>query len=164
VEVSDNPAANLLVRELGGLEAWRSWWPTIGDTVTRVDRLEPELNRPDPLLDTTTPAQTVRNLRTVLLGERLSPVSRQRLEGWLLASPTGPARLKAGAPAGARVAHKTGTYDAVGLNNDIGLFRLPSGEPMLVAAYFAGPASATQAERDAVIADAARSAVMVLHG
>jgi beta-lactamase class A len=88
VELSDNPAANLLIARMGGLEAWRAWWPAIGDRITRVDRLEPELNRPDPVLDTATPNQTVRNLRTVLLGDRLSTASRSKLEGWLLASPT----------------------------------------------------------------------------
>ena len=41
VEVSDNPAANILIREMGGIAVWRSWWPTFGDTTTLISRLEP---------------------------------------------------------------------------------------------------------------------------
>ena len=56
VEVSDNPAANILIREMGGIGVWRSWWPTFGDTTTVISRLEPDLNTalPDDPRDTTT--------------------------------------------------------------------------------------------------------------
>ncbi|MDP1142763.1 serine hydrolase, partial [Klebsiella pneumoniae] len=47
VEVSDNPAANILIREMGGLDALRAFYRGIGDDSTRVDRLEPEMNRQD---------------------------------------------------------------------------------------------------------------------
>src|SRR5690606_21980500 len=73
VEVSDNPAANILIREMGGLEAWQAWYRTIGDQVTRVDRYETELNSAvsGDLRDTTTPEQFVANLDAVLRGTLL---------------------------------------------------------------------------------------------
>lgn len=163
VEVSDNPAANILIREMGGLEAWRAWYPAIGDTVTRVDRLEPGLNGHAGDQDTTTPFQTAANLDRVLLGDRLNDAHRGLLEGWMLASPTGAGRIKAGAPEGWSVAHKTGT-GGDGPANDIGLLRPPSGDPVRIAIYADIPDAAPE-QRDSVIADATRLALEALvHG
>ena len=47
VELSDNPAANILIRELGGLAEMQAFYRSLGDMRTRVDRLEPEMNRLD---------------------------------------------------------------------------------------------------------------------
>ena len=166
VEVSDNPAANIMIREMGGLAAWRAWWPTLGDNSTTISRLEPDLNSAeanDPR-DTALPDQTVGNLREVLLGDRLTPDHRQLLEGWMTASPTGPARIKAAGPLGWAVAHKTGT-GGNGATNDIGLLRPPSGQPVLVAAYFTEAPRATIEQREAVLAEGVRRALRSLgHG
>ena len=163
VEVSDNPAANIMIRDLGGLDAWRAWYGSIGDTVTRVDRMETALNGRDGDKDTTTANQTVANLGRVLLGDRLVVDHRLLLEGWLLDSPTGTGRIKAGAPDGWRVAHKTGT-GGDGPANDIGLLRPPSGAPVRIAVYADIP-DATSDQRDSVIADATRLALGALgHG
>ena len=55
VEVSDNPAANILLKAMGGLEAMQAFYRSIGDTTTRVDRFEPEMNRLDGDKDTIQP-------------------------------------------------------------------------------------------------------------
>lgn len=166
VEVSDNPAANIMIREMGGLNAWRDWLRTLGDTSTTVNRWEPDLNSAmaDDPRDTCLPDQTVGNLREVLLDERLTAGHRRLLEDWMLASPTGPNRIKAAAPTGWTVAHKTGT-GANGATNDIGLLRPPSGQPVLVAAYFTEAPDATTAQREAVLAQGVREALRALgHG
>ena len=162
VEVSDNPAANILMREMGGLEAMRIWYRSIGDQDTRVDRWEMELNVPDGDKDTIRPHQAVRNLQAVLLtddGSVLDEVNRERLTGWLVASPSGPRRIRAGTPEGWTVAHKTGT--ASGGVNDIGLLTTQDGEPFLVAAYFDGEAGAPVERGEAAIAEAVRRAIEV---
>lgn len=166
VEVSDNTAANLLVRELGGLDAWRAWYRGLGDAVTRVDRWETALNLPDGDLDTTTPAQSVANLGRLFLGPepRLDAASRQRLTGWLMASPTAASRIRSGLPAGWRGATKTGT-SGLGHANDIGLALPPGGDPVRIAVYYAGMEDTPPDQRDAVIAEAARRALGALgHG
>lgn len=162
VEVSDNPAANILIRELGGLDALRAWYRSIGDAVTRVDRLEPDLNlsAPGDDRDTTTPAQAIANLRRLFISGAIGQ-HRDLLTRWLVASPTGPGRIKAGAPAGWTVGHKTGT-GGQGQTNDIGIVWTPEGGPVFVAAYYAAPASTTPEQRDAVIADATRAAFAAL--
>ena len=163
VEVSDNPAANILIREMGGIAVWRSWWPTFGDTTTVISRLEPDLNTalPNDPRDTCLPDQTIANIRELAFSDRLTPEHDQLISGWMIASPTGPNRIKAGAPQGWTVAHKTGT-GANGATNDIGVLTPLSGSPVLMAAYFTGAPEATDDQRDAVIAEATRRALKAL--
>ena len=163
VEVSDNPAANILIREMGGIAVWRSWWPTFGDTTTVISRLEPDLNTalPNDPRDTCLPDQTIANIRELAFSDRLTPEHDQLISGWMIASPTGPNRIKAGAPQGWTVAHKTGT-GSNGATNDIGMLTPLSGSPVLLAAYFTGAPEATDDQRDAVIAEATRRALKAL--
>jgi len=163
VEVSDNPAANILIREMGGIAVWRSWWPKFGDTTTLISRLEPELNTalPNDPRDTCLPEQTLANIREMAFSDRLTPEHDDLLRGWLEASPTGSGRIKAGAPEGWTVAHKTGTGEN-GTANDIGMLTPVSGSPVILAVYYTGAVEATEAQRDAVIAEATRRAFKVL--
>src|SRR5262249_42894690 len=83
---SDNTAANLLLAKLGGPTALTSYARSIGDPVTRLDRIEPNLNEsvPGDLRDTTTPAAMLGNLRALLFGDALSAASKDQLTKWLL--------------------------------------------------------------------------------
>jgi beta-lactamase class A len=163
VEVSDNPAANILIREMGGLDALRAFYRGIGDTDTRVDRLEPEMNRLDGDKDTITPVQSVANIQRLLVSSDtpLSAGSKSLLMRWLLDAPTGMGRIKAGVPAGWTVAHKTGT-GGYGPTNDIGLLYPPTGDPITLAIYYHGVRTSSDAENEAVIADATRLTLSAL--
>ncbi|MFT4913996.1 MAG: beta-lactamase class A [Brevundimonas sp.] len=166
VEVSDNPAANILIRELGGLDALTAFYRGLGDQSTRVDRLEPEMNRLDGDKDTTTPVQSVSNISRLLVSPDtpLSPDSKTLLLRWMVDTPTGMSRIKAGVPAGWRVAHKTGT-GGYGPTNDIGVLYPPTGEPVVIAVYLHATRASTEAQNDAVIADATRMALAAFgHG
>ena len=162
VEVSDNPAANLLLQAMGGLEPMRAFYRSIGDDSTRVDRFEPEMNRLDGDKDTITPAQSAANLHRLFVAadSPLNAENRERVLGWMFASPTGVARIKAGAPTGWRVAHKTGT-GGYGPTNDIGLLYPPTGAPVIVAAYYHAAEYAPE-RNEAVIAEATRLALSTL--
>lgn len=163
VEVSDNPAANLLLKALGGLEAMRAFYRGIGDDSTTVDRFEPEMNRLDGDKDTIEPAQSRINLHRLFeaSGTPLSVTSREKLLGWMFTSPTGTARIKAGVPVGWRVAHKTGT-GGYGPTNDIGLLYPPRGTPITLAIYYHGVRASSDSENEAVIADATRLTLSAL--
>jgi beta-lactamase class A len=156
VELSDNTAANLLLRESGGPKALTRWLRGIGDGKTRLDRTEPTLNQalPGDPRDTTTPEAMAATVETLLLGGALQPGSRQKLMGWMIASTTGAARLRAGEAKGWSVADKTGT-GLRGTVNDIGLLIPSQGAPIAVAVYTHG-ATAPQAEVEAVHAEVAR--------
>jgi len=141
VELSDNTCANALLARVGGPSALTAFWRSIGDTVSRLDHNEPELNRSPPgdPRDTTTPAAMAGNLRSLILGKVLSPNSRERLTGWMLGCKTGDNRLRAGLPKGWRVGDKTGNNgkDASG---DIAVTWSTRGEPVLICAYTQGGA------------------------
>ncbi|TCH99842.1 class A beta-lactamase [Roseococcus sp. SYP-B2431] len=147
VGLSDNTAANLLLPGVGGPAGLTRWLRGIGDPLTRLDRDEPGLNRPSGEMDTSTPRQMAMTLRRILLGEVLAPASRERLEGWMAASPTGRARLRAGFPPGWPVADKTGTGESWA--NVIALVRPPGRAPAVVASFY-DLANAAGAKRDSV--------------
>src|SRR6185295_6173686 len=85
VEVSDNTAANLLLRRLGGPAALTAFVRGCGDRVTRLDRFELELNTnlPGDPRDTTSPAAMLQLMRDLVFGDRLSHDSRVRLATWM---------------------------------------------------------------------------------
>ena len=157
VEESDNPAANILIREMGGLDVLRQSYRVLGDNTTRVDRLEPEMNRLDGDKDTILPMQSVRNLERLFLSPTspLEPAYQRLLLEWMVATPTGPRRLQAGVPEGWTVAHKTGT-GGYGPVNDIGILYPVEGTPIVVAAYFHGAEDSDPEAREDAIAEATR--------
>lgn len=156
--VSDNTAANLLLAALGGPQAVTAFVRGLGDTVTRLDRTEPELNvtRPGDLRDTTTPRAMLETLRHLLLGEVLSEPSRTRLLAWMRGCLTGTDKLRAGLPAGWSAGDKTGS-GAQGESNDVAIVFPPHRPPLLVTAYYAAPAIDAR-ERSAVLAEVGRIA------
>jgi beta-lactamase class A len=107
---SDNTAANLLFGVVGGPAGLTAFWRSIGDDTSRLDRSEPALNVPDGDKDTTTPIAMLGNLKTILLGDALSPASRSKLLDWMAASTTGSLMLRAGLPRTWQVGDKTGRY------------------------------------------------------
>ena len=147
VEYSDNTCANLLLARVGGPAALTAFWRATGDAVTRLDHDEPVLNRAPPgdPHDTTTPAAMAGNLRRFVLGDVLSPASRERLTGWMLNCKTGDDRLRGGLPKAWRIADKTGNNgkDASG---DIAVAWRKPGAPVLICAYTQG-GSPTRAAR-----------------
>ena len=71
ITLSDNTAGNLQLAAIGGPEGFTAYMRTLGDQVTRLDRIETELNEaaPGDPRDTTTPAAMTENLRKLVLGE-----------------------------------------------------------------------------------------------
>jgi len=155
ITTSDNTAANLILAEVGGPAALTAFLRRIGDGVTRLDRTEPALNTavPGQDFDTTTPRAMARTLRTLLLGEALSPASRAQLAAWLKANTTGGKRLRAGVPEGWAIGEKTGTAGQSA--NDAGIVWPPGRAPLLVSAYLAD-SPATPAVREQTLAGVGR--------
>jgi beta-lactamase class A len=161
---SDNTAGNLLLASLGGPQALTSYARSIGDTTTRLDRIEPELNEavPGDLRDTTTPAAMRKNLQTLVLGDALSAASKDQLVKWLIGNRTGDARLRAGLPADWRCGDKTGSGER-GTTNDVGVLWPPGRSPVIVSIYLTGTAI-TGDMRNAVLADVGRATAAALTG
>jgi beta-lactamase class A len=159
IQYSDNGAANLLMRRIGGPAAVTEFARSIGNPSFRLDRWETELNTaiPGDPRDTSTPAAMAASLQALALDNALPAAQRSQLQAWLRGNTTGAARIQAGMPAGWQIGDKTGSGD-YGTTNDIAVLWSPAGAPIVIAVYF------TQAAPDAkwsneTIASAARIAL-----
>jgi beta-lactamase class A len=140
IQYSDNAAANLLMKQIGGPAAVTAYARSIGDTEFRLDRWETELNSaiPGDPRDTTTPGAMARSLQKLVLGDGLPPAQRKQLKDWLLGNTTGATRIRAGVPADWPVADKTGA-GAYGTVNDIAVLWPPGKAPIVLAVYLTQP-------------------------
>ncbi|MFA5952492.1 MAG: class A beta-lactamase [Hyphomicrobium sp.] len=149
ITLSDNTAGNLMLASFGGPVALTAYARALGDTVTRLDRIEPDLNNvpSGEMRDTTTPAAMLGLMHKLLMGDALSLASRQQLIAWLVDNQTGGKRLRAGLPRDWRVGDKTGSAGSNG--NDIAIAWPPGRDPLLIASYYVGIPNASE-QRDLV--------------
>ena len=158
---SDNTAGNLLLESFGGPTALTDFFRSLGDNVSRLDRIETALNyhdRPDDVRDTTTAAAMAENLRRLLFTDFLSGPSRSQFAAWLINNKTGDTRLRAGMPKHWLVGDKTGTNgDKDGNANDIAVVWPADRAPIIITALCELP-SISADERNAVIAEIGRIA------
>lgn len=162
IQYSDNAAANLLMKILGGPPAVTAFARSSGDEVFRLDRWETELNTaiPGDLRDTTTPSAMAASVQRLVLGNALGAAQRDQLKVWLLGNTTSTERFVAGVPAGWKVGDKTGG-GSYGTNNDVGVLWPPSGAPLVLAVYLTFPQKDAKVRND-VVASATRIAVAAL--
>lgn len=161
VTQSDNAGANILLRRIGGPEAYTQRLRAMGDTVTRLDRYELALNenvQNDPR-DTTSPHAMARTTRHLALGDGLSEEGRETLRGWMVGTRTGLARIRAGLPQGWLAGDKTGTCGTA--YNDVAFFRAPNGSEYVLAVYLDRP-TGEAAAANAAIADVGRLAASLV--
>ncbi|MEO7108573.1 MAG: class A beta-lactamase [Rhodoferax sp.] len=162
---SDNPAANLLLKLLGGPAGFTAILRATGDTTTRLDRYEPQMNRVigQDLRDTTTPAAMARTTAFMLTSDWLTVASREMLIGWMVATTTGTERLRAGLPQDWRAGDKTGTGSIAKVHdkyNDLAIVWPPGRAPLVITAYLETRSShpGIRDEDEAVLAEVGRIA------
>lgn len=201
---SDNTAADILMREIGGPRIVTAMLAAGNVHDISVDRYEREFQPEvfglpgfgwDQVIDepayratlsSLDPAKRQAALRAALKDRRDSAtpeasvlfLEAQAKGNWLrepahsalidkitLETKTGPDRIRAGLPKGARLAHKTGaglTMDGINhATNDIGLVTLPNGRVFAIAVYLAG-STADAKQREAAHAAVAKAAVSAL--
>jgi beta-lactamase class A len=161
VTLSDNTAGNLMLDSFGGPTGLTGFLRTLDDRVTRLDRRETELGEaaPGDPRDTTSPLAMLGLLQEIVLGNVLSPASRNRLISWLVGNKTGDRRLRAGLPKDWRVGDKTGAGNH-NATNDVAVIWPPNRAPLIVTAYYI-EAEGSDDERNAVLADVGRFVAMV---
>lgn len=142
---SDNTAANLLLKAIGGPAAVTAFARSVGDERTRLDRWEVELNSaiPGDPRDTSTPSALAVGYRAVLAGDALSPPQRRLLEDWMRANQT--SSMRTGLPEGWTTADKTGSGD-YGSTNDAGIAFGPEGQRLLLVMMTRSQADDPKAE------------------
>lgn len=161
---SDNVAANLLLKQLGGPAGFTQFFRDIGDQTTRIDRFEPDMNdvKPGDERDTTTPVAMAETIRKLLVLDLLKPDSRDLLWQWMADTTTGTKRLRAGLPASWRAGDKTGTYlgNEGAKVNDVAIATPPDRPAIIITAYLntTTPSESIRDEDQAVLAEVGRIA------
>ncbi|MBK8069081.1 MAG: class A beta-lactamase [Rhodanobacteraceae bacterium] len=163
---SDNLAANLLMKRLGGPQALTAKLREMGDQTTRLDRWEPMMNRvpPGEVRDTSTPRALADTVARIFGEQLLAPASRAKLRDWTIATTTGTRRLRAGFPSDWIAGDKTGTGYAPGMGNktnDIAIVWRADRAPLVVAGYYEAPGyfDRIRAEDEAVLAQVGKLVV-----
>lgn len=162
VSVSDNVAADILLRLIGGPQVVQAYLASLGIQDFQLLDDEKALHADQQLQfrNWISPRAAVSLLLRLAQNSPLNAADTQALFGWMEASRiTG--RIKAGVPAGTVVRHKSGTSDSVlGLayaTNDIALMTLPDGR-FLALAVFLTNSTDGDTQRDAIIARIAKAA------
>lgn len=166
---SDNVATNKLLDLIGGPEGFTSQLRALGDTVTRLDRKEPEmmLVPSGDRRDTTSPDAMARTCAKLLATDFLSETSRATLFGWMEATTTGSKRIRAGLPPAWRSGDKTGTGLAPNMPdryNDIAITWPAAGPtagiPFIITAFYESPVKSDEMRLvdEAVLAEVGRLA------
>lgn len=155
VVYGDNAAANLLLTQIGGPKSVTDFARSQGDYVTRLDRNEPLVNEnglSDPR-DSSSPAAMVWLTHRLLVGKRaLKYGSRQKLTNWMVESPTGAERIRAGLPADWKAGSKTGT--CTNAYNDVAIAWDSQKRPVVMAIFLDRPTK-TGADANKIIAEVA---------
>ncbi|MCF3932027.1 class A beta-lactamase [Acuticoccus sp. M5D2P5] len=162
LDMSDNPAANLLIERLGGPQEVTAYLRAIGDDVTRLDRLEPDLNifAPGDPRDTTSPAAMLSTWDAMLRGDALAPASRERLTTWMSHGGVTGKLIRAHTPEGWTVSDKSGGGTDY-TRNLVAMVTPPNGSPYFVAIYLSDT-PADFATRNAAVAEIGAAIVDVI--
>ncbi len=162
VSLSDNVAADIVLRVIGGPETVDGYLNAVGIAGFQLEDNEAALHRDAAAQyrNWFEPAGAVEFLRLLNDHSPLTTEHTQLLLGWMSESARGN-RIGGELPARTLVMHKAGTSDSAdGLTpatNDIGLIELPDGRRLAIA-IFVSDSKAGDAERDSVIARIARAA------
>lgn len=159
---SSNPATDALLAAVGGPDAVNKWMRNAGIKDFQLTRDIATLVRDDgefdparhvDLRDSATPKAMTDLLSGIYQGRWLSAESRRVIMSAMERCVTGKRRIPALLPAGAYVAHKTGTLNNT--SSDIGIIQTPDGRAIAIAIYVTGQGSKPAREsRIAQIAEA----------
>ncbi|KZK95120.1 Beta-lactamase SHV-1 precursor [Pseudovibrio sp. Ad14] len=159
VTMSDNSAANLLLKRVDGPEGLTRFLRGLGDRVTRLDRNEPAMNEArhgDPR-DTTSPSAVLKTLDRLLFEDVLLPSSRAQLQQWMVDDKVADELIRKHLPKGWRIADKSGG----GQNGSRGIISViwpDAGAPYLASVYMMG-SDASFRQRNAVIAEIGKAMI-----
>jgi beta-lactamase class A len=150
---SDNRAADILFKDVGGPRALETWLEDNDVKGMHVDRTIAQLLASKRDLwdrrDSATPVAMVDLLQRIYKAELIKPESRNYLLDVMAQCATGRNRMKLLLP-GVPVEHKTGTLN--GLADDVGFITMPDGRRVAVAIFTRGGS-----DRPSTIAQTARA-------
>lgn len=163
VSKSDNIACDLLIELAGGEAAVNDYIHSLG--VQQISIVVNEAKMHDAwdiqFKNWCAPVALTQLLDIMNKGTALHKTTNDFLWKIMLETTTGKKRLKALLPAGTQVAHKTGLSDTkegvTAATNDVGIILLPNGQKLAMAVFVMN-STATEATREATIAEMAKAA------
>lgn len=150
---SDNTAANIVLENTGGPKQLTDFLTMIGDKVTRLDRIEPELNQAKvgDIRDTTTPNAMVNTLSLLLLGDVLTETDSKQLKSWMQQNSISEALLRSVLPEDWSIADRTGAGEN-GSRAITALVWHKNKKPIIIAIYLT-ESDLTLSQRNKVVAE-----------
>ncbi|MDD9194874.1 class A beta-lactamase [Aliivibrio sp. S3MY1] len=108
--MSDNTAANIVLAQTGSPTSLTLFLRLIGDKITRLDRIEPELNEAQEgdVRDTTTPNAMTNTLNELLFGQTLTPKDEKTLKNWMVNNKVSDPLLRSILPRNWSIADRSG--------------------------------------------------------
>lgn len=150
ISYSDNTAINIIIRELGGLNAINQFARSIGNSSFKMAHYETNLNsNPKKNDDTSTPKDMALSIQKIMLGTVLTNRNKALLLEWMRNNTTGDNRIRAGVPLGWSVADKTGS-GSYGVANDIGIAWSPACKPIVLSIFTVSDKSDAKPSDDAI--------------
>lgn len=163
VSLSDNIAADILLRIIGGPTVVQAYITSLGIKDFRLVDGEQGLylDAQNQFHNWISPNAAVQLLRLLADASPLTPADTQLLFGFMENSPVPTHRIKDGVPPGTVVRHKSGTSQTIlGVtyaSNDIALITLPDGRTLAVAVFLTNSTDDAKT-RDATTASIAKAA------
>ncbi|MFT5722443.1 MAG: beta-lactamase class A [Motiliproteus sp.] len=149
--MSDNTAANIVLDGINGPAELTRFMKTIGDEVTRLDRIEPYLNEAKLAdeRDTTTPNAIVTSLEKLLYGEILSIDSKDQLRQWMMENKVSDSLLRSVLPEGWSIADRSGAggFGSRGITAAVWSENKP---PLIIAIYLTQTKASFEARNKAI--------------
>lgn len=154
--MSDNTAANIIIKAVGGTQSITNFVKDIGDPQTRLDRMEPDLNEGalnDPR-DTTTPTAITNTLNELLFGSTLSDSSKEQLKEWMVNNQVTGNLLRSVLPSDLKIADRSGA-GGFGARSITAIVWNNQRAPIIISIYIA-QTQASMEQRNAAIVNIGR--------
>lgn len=161
---SDNTANNKIINEIGGIEGFNNELKTLGDYISKPQRLEPDLNDYDPtkIADTTTPRAAATTLHKLLASKQMDKDNQALLKQVMIENETGDSLIKAGVPKEYTVGDKSGQALTYGTRNDLAFIYTDKHRKPIILAVYTKQDQKNAKPDDKIIAAAAKEAIKKL--
>jgi beta-lactamase class A len=156
--LSDNPAANILLKQLGGLDKLNKFIKKIGDNQTNIKNSEPKINHTQPTsnINKTTPKAITNDIYKLAFGSILDQQHKKIFIKWLQDNYTGANRIAYSLPKNWIIGDKTGTCGEYGATNDIAIIWPKNAKPFTLGIMYTNPNNKNAPSSEKIIQQATR--------
>ena len=150
--MSDNTAANIIIKAVDGTQSITDFVSDIGDKNTRLDRIEPYLNEAllDDPRDTTTPNAISNTLKKLLFSSILSDSSKNQLKEWMINNQVTGNLLRSVLPDNWEIADRSGA-GGFGARSITAVVWLQNQSPIIISIYISQTDASMDERNQAIV-------------